>query len=420
AVARCRSGQSNPRPRRIPRRGRWTEYARCAGWNRSSPVSLSRRAARSPLAAASLESRGRPRGDRSGLDRSHAAHSMDRRGYPRPAPGGPRFHRFLPRIFARYYFARALRAPRGGDVSHPLPTLRQQILLRRDFCRVNRLATPDHRLGLCLVRSLGDRWPGRFDRFDSCGRGLCDAWLASWPGSVLRPGDGARDDRARSRAVAVGGLSSKFKIQRSKLDVMISQQLLLTIFLPLGGAIALLLGASVAREAARVIALAVALATLFCASQLVVGFVQGGGQEFAITDVAWLTGGGSGVDVRFSVGLDGLGVWLFGLSALLFVTAILVSWEAITDRAPLFYAMLLLLEFGCVGVFAARDIILFYVFFEFTLIPLFFLIGIWGSEERRHAAIKFFLFTLAGSLLTFLGLLAIVLWDYQNQGGQNN
>jgi NADH-quinone oxidoreductase subunit M len=74
------------------------------------------------------------------------------------------------------------------------------------------------------------------------------------------------------------------------------------------------------------------------------------------------------------------------------------------------------LEFGCLGVFAARDIILFYVFFEFTLIPLFFLIGIWGSEERRHAAIKFFLFTLAGSLLTFLGLLAIVLWDYQHNG----
>jgi NADH-quinone oxidoreductase subunit M len=202
---------------------------------------------------------------------------------------------------------------------------------------------------------------------------------------------------------------------------MISQQLLLTIFLPLFGAIGLWLAASAGREAARVIALAVCLATLFCASQLIVGYVKAGGaQEFAVTDAAWLTGGGAPIDVRFSVGLDGLGVWLFGLSALLFLTAILVSWEAITDRAPLFYAMLLLLEFGCLGVFAARDIILFYVFFEFTLIPLFFLIGIWGSEDRRHAAIKFFLFTLAGSLLTFLGLLAIVLWDYQNQSGQSS
>ena len=69
------------------------------------------------------------------------------------------------------------------------------------------------------------------------------------------------------------------------------------------------------------------------------------------------------------------------------------------------------------GVFVARDIILFYVFFEFTLIPLFFLIGIWGSEQRRYAAMKFFLFTLAGSLLTFLGLLAIVLWNYYHPGG---
>jgi NADH-quinone oxidoreductase subunit M len=96
------------------------------------------------------------------------------------------------------------------------------------------------------------------------------------------------------------------------------------------------------------------------------------------------------------------------------VTSVLVSWQAIEDRAALFYAMLLLLEFGCLGVFCARDIILFYVFFEFTLIPLFFLIGIWGSEQRRYAAQKFFVYTLAGSLLTFLALLGIVLWVYQS------
>src|SRR5205085_11710659 len=161
----------------------------------------------------------------------------------------------------------------------------------------------------------------------------------------------------------------------------------------------------------------ITLLTLFCAGQLVLGYpAAGNSTDFALTDASWLARGGAPIDIRFSIGLDGLGVWLFGLSALLFVTSVLVSWEAIQDRAPLFYAMLLLLEFGCLGVFAARDIILFYVFFEFTLIPLFFLIGIWGSEERRHAAIKFFLFTLAGSLLTFRGLLAIVLWDYQYNG----
>ncbi len=78
--------------------------------------------------------------------------------------------------------------------------------------------------------------------------------------------------------------------------------------------------------------------------------------------------------------------------------------------------MLLLLEAGCLGVFAARDMILFYIFFEFTLIPLFFLIGIWGSEQRQYAARKFFVFTLAGSVLTFLSLLAVVLWDAQHTG----
>jgi NADH-quinone oxidoreductase subunit M len=104
------------------------------------------------------------------------------------------------------------------------------------------------------------------------------------------------------------------------------------------------------------------------------------------------------------------------LTALLLVTAVLVSWEGIRERAPLYYSLLLVLEMGCLGVFTARDVILFYIFFEFTLIPLFFLIGIWGSEERRHAATKFFLYTLAGSLLTFLGLLTIVLWDYFHAG----
>src|SRR5439155_10270590 len=115
-----------------------------------------------------------------------------------------------------------------------------------------------------------------------------------------------------------------------------------------------------------------------------------------------------------SVGLDGLSVWLFGLSALLTNTAVLVSWQAIDERPAAFYGLLLVLETGLLGVFAARDIILFYIFFEFTLIPLFFLIGVWGSRDRRYAAAKFFLYTLAGSLLTFLGLLAIVLWDYNH------
>ncbi|HEX7446059.1 MAG TPA: NADH-quinone oxidoreductase subunit M, partial [Pirellulales bacterium] len=164
---------------------------------------------------------------------------------------------------------------------------------------------------------------------------------------------------------------------------------------------------------ARRIALVVSLVTLALAGWVTMQFDPATAATTGI-DEPWFSS--STVDIRFSLGLDGISLWLFGLSALLTLTSVLVSWEAIEDRAPAFYSLLLLLATGMLGVFAARDIILFYVFFEFTLIPLFFLIGIWGSEERRYAAIKFFLFTLTGSLLTFLGLVAIVLWNYYHTG----
>ena len=133
--------------------------------------------------------------------------------------------------------------------------------------------------------------------------------------------------------------------------------------------------------------------------------------SYAASEFVWVPAS-TGIDIRFSIGLDGLSLWMYALSAILTVTSVLVSWHAVQERSALFYSMLLLLEAGCLGVFAARDIMLFYVCFEFTLIPLFFLIGIWGSEDRRHAATKFFLYTLVGSLFTFLGLLTIVLWNH--------
>src|SRR5947209_1171653 len=98
--------------------------------------------------------------------------------------------------------------------------------------------------------------------------------------------------------------------------------------------------------------------------------------------------------------------------ALLMVPSVLVSWTAITERANEFYAWLLALQMAMVGVFLSFDLILFYVFFELTLIPLFFLIGIWGGPDRQYAAKKFFVYTLAGSLITFMGVLGIVLTLY--------
>ena len=186
-----------------------------------------------------------------------------------------------------------------------------------------------------------------------------------------------------------------------------SNLLLLTVFLPLVGAATMAPG----RDSARQCALITSILVLALAVILILPFPAGSAAPFAATDLNWL-GDDAPVDIRFSLALDGLSVWLFGLTSLLVVTSVLVSWEAIEEQATLFYRLILVLETGMLGVFVARDIILFYVFFEFTLIPLFFLIGIWGSEQRRYAAIKFFLFTLAGSMLTFLGLLTIVLWDY--------
>ena len=194
--------------------------------------------------------------------------------------------------------------------------------------------------------------------------------------------------------------------------------LLGTLFVPLVGVGVIWVVAPLGDRAVRWIALLVASVSLICSTAIVFSSEAATQAELAVTDVAWLANSSvTPLDVRFHVGLDGLSLWMFGLSPLLTLTAILVSWEAIRDRVALFYGMLLLLEFGCVGVFVARDIVLFYVFFEFTLIPLFFLVGVWGSEQRQYAAVKFFLFTLAGSVLTLLGLLAIVVWNANQWNG---
>ncbi len=121
------------------------------------------------------------------------------------------------------------------------------------------------------------------------------------------------------------------------------------------------------------------------------------------------------MQLQMYFGLDGISVAMIALTGLLTVSAILISWEAIRDRAPEFYAALLLLETGLVGVFCAFDLVLFYVFFEMTLIPLFFLIAVWGGKQRRWAAVKFFLYTLAGSLVTLSGLIYLV--QYASAGG---
>jgi NADH-quinone oxidoreductase subunit M len=124
-----------------------------------------------------------------------------------------------------------------------------------------------------------------------------------------------------------------------------------------------------------------------------------------------------GPNIQFYIGLDGINVWLMALASFMLLPAILVSWDSIQERRGAFYGWLFLLQGGTIGAFLSFDVILFYVFFELTLIPSFFLIGGWGvGSGRRDAARKFFLYTLAGSLLTLVGMIGIVLTNPNEEG----
>ena len=127
----------------------------------------------------------------------------------------------------------------------------------------------------------------------------------------------------------------------------------------------------------------------------------------------------AGPHVQFFLGIDGLNLWLVVLCSIMMLPAILVSWDAIVDRPGAYYGWLFLLQGGAIGAFLAFDVILFYAFFELTLIPAFFLIARWGNGSgRRDAARKFFLYTLAGSLLTLVGIVGIVLTNPDPLTGQ--
>jgi NADH-quinone oxidoreductase subunit M len=118
----------------------------------------------------------------------------------------------------------------------------------------------------------------------------------------------------------------------------------------------------------------------------------------------------AGPRIQFYLGVDGLNVWLLALCSLMVIPAVLVSWEAVADRPGPFYGWLFVLQAGAIGAFLSFDVILFYAFFELTLIPSFFLIGRWGGgAARRDAARTFFLYTLGGSLLTLVGVVGVVL-----------
>lgn len=129
-------------------------------------------------------------------------------------------------------------------------------------------------------------------------------------------------------------------------------------------------------------------------------FTHNSGMQWA-GRVDWIPSAG----ISYALGVDGISILLVLLTTLITPVAILSSWTAITDRVKEYYAFMLILETGMIGVFVALDLFLFYIFWEFTLVPMYFLIGIWGGEHRTYAAVKFFLYTMAGSLLMLLAIL---------------
>ena len=185
------------------------------------------------------------------------------------------------------------------------------------------------------------------------------------------------------------------------------------ILLPFAGALGLVLYNFVAktREGSREgredhfkwVALAATTIT-FAVSLLLLRGVGASGAEFRFEEnVNWI----GSIGARYHVGVDGISLWLVLLTTLLMPIAVLSSWTAIRKRQLSYYVFLLILESAMVGVFVSLDLLLFYLFFEASLVPMFFLIGIWGGERRIYAAIKFFIYTAVGSLLMLVGIIAL-------------
>ena len=174
----------------------------------------------------------------------------------------------------------------------------------------------------------------------------------------------------------------------------------ITIFFPLLGAILLLLLPEEERPL-RYAALAVAAVPLLLT--LYIYFAYGSGLEVpSLTqDFTWI----GSLDIGYRVGLDGLGFGMFFLTALLTLIAVVASYD-VRENLKQYFAILFIAEVGMLGVFASEDLILFYIFFEITLIPMYLLVGIWGDENRRQAAIKFFVYTFLGSTVMLAGFLA--------------
>ena len=176
----------------------------------------------------------------------------------------------------------------------------------------------------------------------------------------------------------------------------------ITVFFPLVGTLLMLLLRSAEARTVRYAALGVAAVPFLLV--LYIYFAHGGNLDDPSLTQSFNWIGSLGIGYR--VGLDGLGFGMFFLSALLTLIAVVASWD-VRENLRQYFAILFVAEIGMLGVFAAQDLILFYIFFEITLVPMYLLVGIWGDENRRPAAIKFFIYTFFGSTVMLAGFLAL-------------
>src|SRR5216684_6035058 len=187
------------------------------------------------------------------------------------------------------------------------------------------------------------------------------------------------------------------------MDFFATHILSVILFTPLVGSILLLFVPRESGNAHRVLGNLFGMLGFIVSLPLVKWFHAGmSGYQFQET-AAWIPS----IGARYHLGIDGISFLLVMLTTLLGAISILSSWSAIQLRKKEYYILFLLLQTGMIGVFVSLDFFLFYVFWEVMLVPMYFLIGVWGSDRRLYAAIKFFLYTLAGSVVMLLGILAL-------------
>ncbi|HTS28118.1 MAG TPA: NADH-quinone oxidoreductase subunit M [Bryobacteraceae bacterium] len=187
------------------------------------------------------------------------------------------------------------------------------------------------------------------------------------------------------------------------------QHLLTYILLtPLAGLVVLMCIPGKNKDLIRIWANLAAFAGFLISLPLVKNF-QAGAPGFQFEErVDWIPALGA----HYHLGIDGISLLLVMLTTLMGFIAVLGSWNAVQDRVKEYYAMFLLLQTGMIGVFISLDFFLFYVFWELVLVPMYFIIGVWGGPRKLYAAIKFFLYTLAGSVLMLLGILTLYFQHY--------